>query len=587
MPRFIRSLGSLQIAAPLLITIAVVLAWGTIYETRYGTGAVQRFIYTSWWFQALLAFLALNLAMAAYERYPWKPRHAPFVLAHIGIILILVGGMIGSRFGIDGQLIIPEGSASRTLQMFTNVLAVKASNPGIEQEIPIRFETQAWVREPKLTIPLRFEQRAIQLTVDRYYPDAVIHEIVTGDGAADNPAVQLQVEHDGQQETSWLFARDPERFGVGWGEAHLLFLEPQTEAQRDQLLGDGDHEALPRGAVSIKAPGMRKAVEVAVPERFDHPVAIEGTGYRLTFKDYFPDFAMSAQGLGSRSDQPNNPAVSFVLEGPEGADPYLLFALHPDFQAMHGFAHRIEAEVAYRHDATGSLPPNTIAIIPLEAGRLAAVLTDAGGRRQRISPLTIDESYTHASLGYAFRVAAYHPNAELTQEVSNRSDTVRAQAVHVTAREGEQAAEAWILLRGEAELPLGAHPLQVAFRPSERELPATVKLLDFRKIDYPGTEMASGFEADVELTDPWRGLMLMRKISMNNPLRYRGYSFFQSSYIPGSPETTVLSVRNDPGTPVVYAGFLIVIAGVVGLFVRPRPARASTAPRGRRTKAKG
>jgi hypothetical protein len=29
----------------------------------------------------------------------------------------------------------------------------------------------------------------------------------------------------------------------------------------------------------------------------------------------------------------------------------------------------------------------------------------------------------------------------------------------------------------------------------------------------------------------------------------------------------VLAVRNDPGTPLVYAGFLIVIAGVVSLFV--------------------
>jgi cytochrome c biogenesis protein ResB len=59
----------------------------------------------------------------------------------------------------------------------------------------------------------------------------------------------------------------------------------------------------------------------------------------------------------------------------------------------------------------------------------------------------------------------------------------------------------------------------------------------------------------------------MRKISMNNPLKYRGYSLFQSSYVPGDPETTILSVRNDPGTPLVYAGFLIVIAGVVSLFV--------------------
>ena len=105
------------------------------------------------------------------------------------------------------------------------------------------------------------------------------------------------------------------------------------------------------------------------------------------------------------------------------------------------------------------------------------------------------------------------------------------------------------------------------YRPDERELPVTIKLSDFRKTDYPGTAMAAAFESDVQLTDTQRGLIMMRTISMNHPLRYRGYSFFQSSYIPGDVETTVLSVRNDPGTPLVYAGFLIVIAGVVSLFV--------------------
>jgi cytochrome c biogenesis protein ResB len=71
--------------------------------------------------------------------------------------------------------------------------------------------------------------------------------------------------------------------------------------------------------------------------------------------------------------------------------------------------------------------------------------------------------------------------------------------------------------------------------------------MDFRKITYPGIDLAAGFESDVQLTDTARGLILMRKISMNNPLRYRGYSLFQSSFIEGEPQTTVLSVRNDPG----------------------------------------
>ena len=82
---------------------------------------------------------------------------------------------------------------------------------------------------------------------------------------------------------------------------------------------------------------MHHPRDIPVPEDMHQEVAIEGTPYRVTFRDYFPDFAITEHGPGSRSSQPNNPAVSFTLTGPEGTDAYLLFALHPDFQSMHGF----------------------------------------------------------------------------------------------------------------------------------------------------------------------------------------------------------------------------------------------------------
>ena len=105
------------------------------------------------------------------------------------------------------------------------------------------------------------------------------------------------------------------------------------------------------------------------------------------------------------------------------------------------------------------------------------------------------------------------------------------------------------------------------YRHAQQQLPVTIKLLDFRKTEYPGTQMPETFECDVQMSDVERGVILMKKIWMNHPLKYRGYSFFQSSFIDGPVQTTILSVRNDPGTPLVYAGFIIVIAGVVTLFI--------------------
>jgi cytochrome c biogenesis protein ResB len=182
-------------------------------------------------------------------------------------------------------------------------------------------------------------------------------------------------------------------------------------------------------------------------------------------------------------------------------------------------------------------------------------------------------------------MVAHYARAKVTQRITNRSNEVRAEALHLVAREAEQTASAWLRMRETAQLDLGGTPLMVEYRPTQREFPFTIKLLDFRKVDYPGTQMAAAFESDIELNDVKRGIMLMRKISMNAPLRYRGYSFFQSSYIPGPPDTTILSVRSDPGTPFVYAGFIIVMLGTVSMFLSRSPA-VDAGPRHKRKRGR-
>ncbi|HEX9780530.1 MAG TPA: cytochrome c biogenesis protein ResB [bacterium] len=570
MTRLLRWMGSLQMAVALILAIAIVLAWGTIYETRYGTASVQRFIYQAWWFQGILGFLAVNLVVSALRRVPWKRKHVPFLLAHLGIICILLGGIIGGRFGIEGQLVIREGEANRTLLLPGKVLVLHQPNPGGHRAFPTFFETQAWVHEPDASFSAELEGRRLELTVNRYYPDAVVQDEVTDGGPEANPAVRVRVEHGLQQDALWLFARDPERFGIGWGDAHVIFLEPETEADAARLIEPVPATRHLRGVVAVALPDLG-ARDIPVPETMHTPIPVEGTPYTITFRDYFPDFVIGEDGPESRSDSPNNPAVAFTLSGPEGTDPYLLFAFHPDIASMHGWQHQIPAQVSYTHPFSASLPPNAIALyVHPGAERLGAVLTGRAGERRHVEHLEPGETYTHPWLEYVFRVEAYAPRAVLEQRVTNRSDEVRGEALHVTLSSSDAEADGWVGSGGALELDLNGHPVTVSYEQQTRELPFTVKLLDFRKIDYPGTQMAAGFESDVHLSDLERGVILMRKISMNNPLKYRGYSLFQSSFVPGAVETTVLSVRNDPGTPLVYAGFLIVILGVVWMFIARR-----------------
>ncbi len=564
-----RFLGSIRMAVPLLVIIAGVLGWGTLYEARFGTASVQRDVYRSWWFEGILGFLALNLAVAALQRYPWKRHHLPFVLAHIGIILILVGGILGGLFGVEGQMIIPEGQAQKTLRLLDNVIVVRNPKSGAERVIPTRFETRAWVQEPVFSVPIALEDQPFTLAVDKYYPDAVSSEQITNDGDTENPAVEVMLEQAPVHENVWLFARDPARFGVGWGQGHVLFLEPATSQELQALLATPAADASERGTVSITLPGENtQAVDLSVPERLGEPIPIAQTPYTVTFKDYFADFTITDQGISNRSDEPNNPAVAFVLTGPEGSDAHLLFAFHPDFPSMHAREHLIPVQVSYQHPAGSRLPPNAFAVLLRRKGDLIALLTDEAGARQVIDPLEIGKAYAHEGLEASVTVTQAFERARLAQEIKNRSQEVRAEMLHVALRDDkDHSAQAWIGADQPVELSLGPHMLQVEYRRATREMPVTIKLIDFRKTDYPGIQMAAEFESYVQLSDMERGTILMRNISMNKPLKYRGYSFFQSSFIDGPVQTTVLSVRSDPGTPLVYAGFIIVIAGVVAMFI--------------------
>jgi cytochrome c biogenesis protein ResB len=141
--RTLSFIGSLQMAVVLLVAIGATLAYGTWFEATHNTAAVQRYVYQAWWFQALLGFLILNLAASAVLRLPWKQRHIGFVCTHVGIILMLIGGLVSIYRGVEGQIIIPQGQSSSTLQQFSSVLAVHILNPGEQAVFPVNFAATA------------------------------------------------------------------------------------------------------------------------------------------------------------------------------------------------------------------------------------------------------------------------------------------------------------------------------------------------------------------------------------------------------------------------------------------------------------
>jgi cytochrome c-type biogenesis protein CcsB len=93
-------------------------------------------------------------------------------------------------------------------------------------------------------------------------------------------------------------------------------------------------------------------------------------------------------------------------------------------------------------------------------------------------------------------------------------------------------------------------------------LPFAVRLDAFEVGYYEGTRRPAQYRSQVVVRDGGRETKAL--IEMNRPLRYGGYTFFQSSY-QETPQRdlTVLSVSRDPGEPIVFLGYYGLVLGML------------------------
>jgi ABC-type transport system involved in cytochrome c biogenesis permease subunit len=108
-----------------------------------------------------------------------------------------------------------------------------------------------------------------------------------------------------------------------------------------------------------------------------------------------------------------------------------------------------------------------------------------------------------------------------------------------------------------------------AFLRFKREYkPYTMSLVDVRKDDYLASDTPRNYSSDVKISDPEVGVEEQVHIKMNDPLRYRGDTFYQSGYqrLPDGEATTLQVVLNR-GWMIPYVACMIVVIGMVAHFL--------------------
>jgi ResB-like family protein len=190
-----------------MVVLAVTCGIATFYESSHGTAAAQRDVYQTRWFTALLSLLAVNILLSMLKRYPWSRHQAGFVMAHVGIVLLLVGSLISLHVGLDGTVALYEGDGTNAVTLRERALAVEVA--GRQQTFPADFDA----KPPRPDRPAIFVLPGTKVTLvaEDYAPHAEVREAVVRPAAAPSreerrtPAVRVRFDSPaGGTAAAWL-----------------------------------------------------------------------------------------------------------------------------------------------------------------------------------------------------------------------------------------------------------------------------------------------------------------------------------------------------------------------------------------------
>ena len=605
-------LGSLNLAVVLIMTIAGAIAFATVMESKFDSSVARYYIYNAAWFNVWLLVLALNLACAAFTRWPWQRKHIGFVVTHAGIILMLTGAVVGRIWGFEAFVTLDKTKPPETrLVMHENILTVETSG-GIRGQMPFDVEMHPPTEARPFSLPL--ENSPLRLVIDRttesLVPDdtlAAAQDPVAPAGVAlhfvntgmnQNVAANLMrgegldtFDFFGMAKIVMVDALDeahpivpaPEppaapaspRDETPFHETHLAFARsPQTpivDSDADAL--SGYHVSLNEAAgkpggyeVTVSGgSGMSRRLSVAdIAGRWSN---FFGDGDPIQFRvaKYWPDFAMKDGVPTSVSDQPNNPAVLVQITGPTK----LLPAAPPKPAAP-----------------APPMPKGLVMRVALakEPGRMVYELERAGRIEARATAGQGDMIHLGWSKWEA-RVDAVLPRAELHRAMKEFTGDVTPMMAssmrpgiraHLVGPDGKSGPVEWIPDGASMELFNGNDYATVGF--GERVLPLTfsITLENFQVPRDEGTDTPANYISTLRFDEPTTGRVVHGTAQMNSPAMFPGdfwrsllgwnYKFSQANWDPQNLNQTTLQVLYDPGWPFKWTGSLGICCGIALMF---------------------
>jgi len=212
--KIFRFLSSVKLAVILLMVLIAATAVGTICESSFDAKVARAYVYEAPWFNGWMILLGVNLAAAAFSRYPWKKHHAGFVITHAGIITLLIGAVVGRVWGVEGTMTLFIGHDP------TNRLVIDQQEVRIQEGAEITtFPVGIRPRRAQPDKPIALGTTPGGWKIDMIDYAELLQPVSSPQPVAQGgaPALQVKLWSMGQNVDEWLWPSDPDNCKVDLG----------------------------------------------------------------------------------------------------------------------------------------------------------------------------------------------------------------------------------------------------------------------------------------------------------------------------------------------------------------------------------
>jgi hypothetical protein len=426
------------------------------------------------------------------------------------------------------------------------------------------------------------------LIIDKVIPRAIpetkmILSPIPGVGL---PAVKVGLTNSRFQIEEWLrLDAKNEKSELNLGPAIVTFqklIHKDDESRFFQTKPENKVNNVDKGRLLVERNGQRFALKIT--DLIGSWRAVKDIDLEVKIERYLPYAVVEGKKLVSKSTEPVNPAVELLVrdtKNPQSVEKHTVFALFPEFTTLHGGKKSAEKTLGVTFGMQKSEEPSQLMGVGKSRGRLYLaqtadnskilyrVLASSGAMNSQ-GELVPGKKIPTGWMDIELELKEWLPSAVFDEEPRSVEVLQGADEPFLTAirvKVGDRPSF-WLLEGAGKGLAVGAMDLIIEYSRDKLQLPFSLYLDKFSMGTNPGTNTAASFISDVTVKDPKANADKKAMISMNEPLKYGGYYFYQASYqlSPGQPAVSVFAVNHDPGRVLKYLGSLIMTLGIALMF---------------------